>query len=149
MSRLRLGMTNMQVRAPAKINLSLRILGRRPDGFHEIETFIAPISLFDPIEIEKRAGPIEFECDDPSVPAGEENLVVRAAKLFFRKTKQEGGVSIGLTKEHSSGGGVGWRKQRCSLNLARPQPTVRYEAAEGSPRPNGIGYWLGRAIFSL
>ena len=72
----------MQVLAPAKINFSLRILGRRSDGFHEIETLIAPISLCDEIKIERRRGKngIEFRCDDPSVPRGDDNLVVRAAE---------------------------------------------------------------------
>ncbi len=56
----------MQVLAPAKINLSLRILGRRRDGFHEIETLIAPISFSDEIRIEQRDGKkrIEFHCDN-------------------------------------------------------------------------------------
>ena len=72
----------MQVMAPAKINLLLRVLGRRSDGFHEIETFIAPISLCDEIKIEQRSGRhgIAFRCDDTSVPKGEGNIVVRAAR---------------------------------------------------------------------
>ena len=78
-------MQAMQVFAPAKINLSLKILSRREDGFHEIETLIAPISLCDEINIErKKSGQgIDFHCDDPSVPRGEDNLVVRAANRFF------------------------------------------------------------------
>jgi len=70
----------MQVFAPAKLNLSLKILGRRPDGFHDIETFIAPISLCDELKIDKNkaAEGVEFRCDDSSVPTGDENLVVRA-----------------------------------------------------------------------
>jgi 4-diphosphocytidyl-2-C-methyl-D-erythritol kinase len=60
----------MQVFAPAKINLSLKILGRRDDGFHELETLIAPISLYDELRIDKKrtANGIKFRCDDPSVP---------------------------------------------------------------------------------
>ncbi len=56
----------MQVLAPGKINLSLKILGKRNDGFHEIETLIAPISLCDEIRIEPLEGRkrIEFHCDD-------------------------------------------------------------------------------------
>lgn len=99
----------MQVIAPAKINLSLRILGRRSDGFHEIETLIAPISLCDEIKIEPRAGKqkIALRCDDPSVPKGEDNIVVRAAKLFFKKTKITDGISIALKKTIPHGAGLG------------------------------------------
>jgi 4-diphosphocytidyl-2-C-methyl-D-erythritol kinase len=97
----------MQVRAPAKINLSLRILGRRPDGFHDIETFITPISLFDELEFEKQGEGIQFSCDDPSVPRGDENLVVRAANAFFTATKSRPGISIHLRKGIPYGAGLG------------------------------------------
>ena len=99
----------MQVIAPAKINLSLRVLGRRSDGFHEIETFIAPISLCDELKIEQRSGKqeIAFRCDDPSVPKGEDNIVVRAANVFFEKTKITNGISIVLKKAIPHGAGLG------------------------------------------
>ena len=99
----------MQVIAPAKINLSLRVLGRRSDGFHEIETFIAPISLCDEIKIEQRSGKrkIAFRCDDPSVPKGEDNIIVRAANVFFEATKVTSGVSIELKKKIPHGAGLG------------------------------------------
>ena len=99
----------MQVLAPAKINLSLRVLGRRGDGFHEIETFIAPISLCDEIKIEQLRGKqkIAFRCDDPSVPKGEDNIVVRAASVFFEQTKVSSGVSIVLKKRIPHGAGLG------------------------------------------
>lgn len=99
----------MQVFAPAKINLSLRILGRRNDGFHEIETLIAPISLCDELSIErKKSGQgIDFRCDDGSVPPGDDNLVVRAAKTFFHETKSKGGVTIDLKKKIPHGAGLG------------------------------------------
>jgi 4-diphosphocytidyl-2-C-methyl-D-erythritol kinase len=99
----------MQVIAPAKINLSLRVLGRRRDGFHEIETFIAPISLSDEIKIEQRSGKqeIAFRCDDPSVPKGEDNIVVRAANAFFEETKITSGISIALKKTIPHGAGLG------------------------------------------
>ena len=99
----------MQVIAPAKINLSLRVLGRRSDGFHEIATFIAPISLCDEISIERRAGKqkIAFRCDDPSVPKGDGNIVVRAAKVFFKETKISSGISIELKKKIPHGAGLG------------------------------------------
>ena len=99
----------MQVLAPAKINLSLKILDRRNDGFHEIETLIAPISLYDEIRVDKgRPGKgIEFRCDDPSIPQGDDNLVVRAAKAFFETTKIEPAVFIELKKKIPHGAGLG------------------------------------------
>ena len=99
----------MQILAPAKINLSLKILGRRNDGFHELDTLIAPISLYDEIRIDKeRPGKvIEFRCDDPSVAKGDDNLAVRAAKAFFETTKIEPAVSIELKKKIPHGAGLG------------------------------------------
>jgi 4-diphosphocytidyl-2-C-methyl-D-erythritol kinase len=99
----------MQVLAPAKINLSLKIIGQRNDGFHELDTTIAPISLYDEIRIDKaRPGKgIEFRCDDPSVPQGDGNLAVRAAKAFFETTKIDPAVSIELTKKIPHGAGLG------------------------------------------
>ena len=99
----------MQILAPAKINLSLKILGRRNDGFHELDTLIAPISLYDEIRIDKgRPGKrIEFRCDDPSIPQGDDNLAVHAAKAFFDTTKIEPAVSIELKKKIPHGAGLG------------------------------------------
>jgi 4-diphosphocytidyl-2-C-methyl-D-erythritol kinase len=99
----------MQVFAPAKINLSLKILSQRKDGFHEIETLIAPVSLHDEIKIDKIdvGKRIKFRCDDPSVPRGEGNLVVRAANRFFAGTKLTPAVSIDLKKKIPHGAGLG------------------------------------------
>jgi 4-diphosphocytidyl-2-C-methyl-D-erythritol kinase len=97
----------MQILAPAKINLSLRILNRRADGFHEIETLISPISLYDKIDIEEQSRWIDFSCDDPTVPGGDDNLVVGAAKLFFERTKIKSGASIKLHKKIPHGAGLG------------------------------------------
>ena len=99
----------MQVLAPAKINISLRILRQRGDGFHEIETLIAPITLYDEIEIDKNDSrtEIKFNCNDASVPTGDNNLVVRAAKSFFAVTKLKPAVSIDLKKKIPHGAGLG------------------------------------------
>ena len=104
-----LDMTDMQVFAPAKINLSLKILARRDDGFHEIETLIAPISLCDEIKIDKADAKegIEFRCDDPSVAQGDNNLAVLAARAFFASTKIKPAISIELKKKIPHGAGLG------------------------------------------
>ncbi len=109
----------MQVLAPAKINLSLKILGRRSDGFHEIETVIAPISFYDEIKVEKRSGKtgIVFRCDVPSVPQGDDNLVVRAAKAFVAKAKIDAAISIELQKKIPHAAGLGGGSSNAASTL--------------------------------
>jgi 4-diphosphocytidyl-2-C-methyl-D-erythritol kinase len=99
----------MQLYAPAKINLSFEIKGRREDGFHEIESLMAPISLSDRLTIElgSTRGDIKFSCDDSSLPNGKENLAVQAARLFQKATKSEEGVEIALEKKIPHGAGLG------------------------------------------
>jgi 4-diphosphocytidyl-2-C-methyl-D-erythritol kinase len=101
-------MQPMQILAPAKINLSLKIHDLRNDGFHELETLIARVSLYDEIRIDKD-GPkgIKFRCDDPSVPQSDDNLAVRAAKAFVKTTKIEPAISIELKKKIPHGAGLG------------------------------------------
>src|SRR5438105_7698902 len=96
----------MEEVAPAKINLSLRVLRRRNDGFHEIETRMAPISLYDSLQAEA-ADALEFRADDPALPTGEDNLVVRAADLFFSRINRQPNVKITLSKKIPHGAGLG------------------------------------------
>jgi 4-diphosphocytidyl-2-C-methyl-D-erythritol kinase len=99
----------MQVSAPAKINVNLRVAARRPDGLHEIETLIAPISLCDELALERNdaLADVEFSSDDPTIPPGEDNLVVRAARKFFASTGRKPAVSIALRKRIPHGAGLG------------------------------------------
>ena len=99
----------MQLHAPAKINLSFQIKGRREDGFHEIETLMAPISLTDSLTIDLVSGQdgLDFQCDDSSLPNGDDNLVVRAANLFRKTTGAAGGIKITLEKRIPHGAGLG------------------------------------------
>ncbi len=94
--------------APAKINLTLEVKGRRDDGFHEIESLVAPIALFDRLEIGRsESGGIEFTCDDPSLPVGDDNLVVRAARLFCERFSVTPNLWISLSKNIPHGAGLG------------------------------------------
>jgi 4-diphosphocytidyl-2-C-methyl-D-erythritol kinase len=100
----------MTFRAPAKINLSLEILGRREDGFHELRTLMCPITLCDDLKLELRDSPgIELECSDPALPKGEDNLAWKAADLFLRTCSRAEvrGAHIKLTKRIPSGAGLG------------------------------------------
>jgi len=98
----------MTVQAPAKVNLALRILSKRPDGFHEIETLVAPLTLADEIEIEVSKGRgIDLACDDADLSAGPDNLVWRAAELFQQHTGERFHTRIRLQKKIPHGAGLG------------------------------------------
>jgi len=99
----------LAVLAPAKINLSLLIAGKRPDGFHEIETIMAKINWYDEILIEPgRTNGIDLLCKGPHwAPAGSENLVWRAADILLGHCQQTPGVRITLTKNIPAGTGLG------------------------------------------
>src|SRR5438874_146717 len=96
----------MEELAPAKVNFSLRVLRRRQDGFHEIETLMVPISLYDSLQVAP-ADAFEFYANDPTLPMGEDNLVVRAARLFFSVINREPKVRITLNKSIPHGAGLG------------------------------------------
>ncbi len=98
----------MEFLAPAKVNLSLRVLRRREDGFHEIESLMCPVSIFDTLDITLREeGGMEFVCSDATLPLGDDNLVVRAAKLFCDACGFEPHLRIELTKRIPHGAGLG------------------------------------------
>jgi 4-diphosphocytidyl-2-C-methyl-D-erythritol kinase len=99
--------------APAKINLYLHILGRRPDGFHELETLMAPISLGDRLDIDLiprdagDAGSIKFTCSDPALSDAQDNLATKAAYVFLNEFKLTTGIRIHLEKAVPVGAGLG------------------------------------------
>ena len=98
----------MTIDAPAKVNLTLRVLGRRPDGFHDIETLMAPVDLADRLEVELKDSPgIEFSCSDPSLPTDGSNLVCKAVGAFAAATGREFGVRTHLEKRIPHGAGLG------------------------------------------
>ena len=95
----------MKLNAYAKINLTLDITGVRPDGFHELRSVMAPVTLCDVIELNKN-GSFAFDCSVKEL-CGTDNLCVRAAKLFFELSGQNPNVSIYLEKNIPFPAGLG------------------------------------------
>ena len=101
-------MERISLRAPAKVNLRLDVLGKRPDGYHEIKTWIYPISLADELHIEKVSSTrITISSSLPDFPLGEENLAHRAAALFIKEKGLAGGVQIDIIKRIPLAAGLG------------------------------------------
>ena len=92
--------------APAKLNLYLRILGRRADGYHELETVFERIDLADEITFEP-ADTLRLTCTDPALPCGEDNLILRAARLLQQTTGTNQGAAIHLIKRIPVAAGLG------------------------------------------
>ncbi|MEO8614792.1 MAG: 4-(cytidine 5'-diphospho)-2-C-methyl-D-erythritol kinase [Luteolibacter sp.] len=100
-------MSDLTLQAPAKLNLSLRVLGKRGDGFHEVDTLMVKLpGLADRIEFRK-SDFFSFTCDDPSVPGDESNLVVKAVRAYEAATGTSCKYSISLTKVIPHGAGLG------------------------------------------
>lgn len=96
----------MKVFAPAKLNLYLEVVSKRPDGYHELRTLMTPIALCDEIELQPLERGIELE-ESGSGCGVEQNLAYRAARLFFERTASTRGVRIKLTKHIPVGAGLG------------------------------------------
>lgn len=89
----------MEVLAPAKINLALDILGRRSDGYHEVEMIMQTIALFDKVKLKVTSCDlIDVRCSHPFVPSGKGNLAWRAANLLRSRTGYSGGARITIDK---------------------------------------------------
>lgn len=91
-------MKKIKVKAYAKINLSLDVLGKREDGYHEISTIMQSIDLADILEFEK-SDTIEILCDNPKVPVGEDNLIVKVINLLKEKYQKKEGILVRLNKK--------------------------------------------------
>jgi 4-diphosphocytidyl-2-C-methyl-D-erythritol kinase len=106
----------MRILAPAKINVFLRITGRRPDGYHLLDSLMVPISLCDEIQLEawnvergtwNDTRAITVTCDDPTLPTDETNLAYKAATLLCKEANVQARIAIDLRKRIPAGAGLG------------------------------------------
>lgn len=99
----------MTFHSPAKINLWLRILGKRPDGFHEVQTRLCRLALGDTVEIEYLGAgtAVSLTCSDPTVPLDETNLAMRALRAFENRTGKQSSWRLHLEKKIPAGAGLG------------------------------------------
>src|SRR5690348_1315862 len=97
----------LELDSPCKVNLLLNILGRRPDGFHELETLMHPVRLCDRLTFTRGGSGAQLTCSDPRLPVDFGNLVHRAATLFLKTAHISGGVRIHLEKKIPVAAGLG------------------------------------------
>jgi 4-diphosphocytidyl-2-C-methyl-D-erythritol kinase len=115
----RAGRDSLVIAAPAKLNLFLEILRKRPDGYHDLESLMLAVDLFDTLEFRcDQDGQIHLECEPATLSSGPENLVVKAANLLREKVKKpELGVSIRLTKRIPMQAGLAGGSSDAAISL--------------------------------
>jgi 4-diphosphocytidyl-2-C-methyl-D-erythritol kinase len=112
--------TTLKLPSFAKINWFLRVLGKRPDGYHEVVTVLQTISLCDEITFssdQTEEIPLTFTCDDPAIPTGNENLIVRAAAALWDCYQVAYGAEIKLNKRIPTKAGLGGASSNCAVAL--------------------------------
>jgi 4-diphosphocytidyl-2-C-methyl-D-erythritol kinase len=97
----------LQKKSFCKVNLLLNILGKRPDGFHELETVMQPVNFCDELAFERGGNGIQFSCSEKSLPTDSKNLVFRAADNFLAVAKISDGIKIHLEKKIPLAAGLG------------------------------------------
>ena len=97
----------VELRSPAKINLFLKVTGKRPDGYHELVSLMCGISLWDRIELKPGTPSTSVTCDYPGVPSDQTNLAAQAADLFFSHFPSPDRVAINIKKQIPVGAGLG------------------------------------------
>jgi len=101
-------MERITIEAPAKINLFLRVVGRRPDGYHELDSLMAKLALADTVTIEKRPAPgIEVSCPGVDLPEDEGNIAWRAAAAVAAEAGSDVGVRVTIDKRIPVAAGLG------------------------------------------
>lgn len=103
--------------SPCKVNFILNILGKRADGFHELETLLYPIQYCDRIGVRRAGGGIELSCSDPSLSVDATNLVCRAAAAFKERAGIKDGVVLHLEKRIPVAAGLGGGSGNAAVTL--------------------------------
>jgi 4-diphosphocytidyl-2-C-methyl-D-erythritol kinase len=111
------GTASLTLFSPAKINLYLRIIGKRTDGYHELETVMLPLDFGDQIALRSRKAGITLACDDPRLPTDESNLAFRAARTLMETFDIEKGVAIRLKKCTPLAAGLGGGSSNAATTL--------------------------------
>ena len=125
--------TPLTVRAHAKVNLDLRVLGVRPDGYHELRTVFQTIELHDTLVCAERPGPFTLKCRTSGIPLDSENLIWKAAVVLWTAARTRGRRARHERDDRQADSRPGRsrrRERRCSRRACWPRSVVGRRAAE-------------------
>jgi 4-diphosphocytidyl-2-C-methyl-D-erythritol kinase len=100
-------MNELTLRTPAKINLCLNVLGKRPDGYHEVEMVLQAVGLYDEVTVRLSGSGITVACDSAAVPGGEGNIAWRAARAVLDLSSRPDGIAVEIRKNIPVAAGLG------------------------------------------
>jgi 4-diphosphocytidyl-2-C-methyl-D-erythritol kinase len=100
-------MNELVLHTPAKINLCLSVLGKRPDGYHEVEMVMQAVGLYDEITVRLIESGITVNCDNSTIPAGEGNIAYRAAREMQDLSGRQSGIAVEIKKNIPVAAGLG------------------------------------------
>lgn len=150
-------MAKLTLLSPAKINLFLRILGKRPDGYHELASLFQAVDLCDTLEC-SLSNEDHLTCSDKNLPTDSTNLIIKAAELYRRKTGLQNGLKVYLHKKIPIQGGLGggssnaatalWAFNALNNHIVPSRDLIKWSAEIGSDVSfffsSGTAYCTGR-----
>jgi len=99
---------SLHIRCPAKVNLFLKVVGKRSDGYHEVQNVMQTVTLFDELKVRKKVSGVRLTCSEPELAGNpEQNLVFKAADLFLSRGYGRGGLRLELRKRTPIAAGLG------------------------------------------
>ncbi|HEX9860454.1 MAG TPA: 4-(cytidine 5'-diphospho)-2-C-methyl-D-erythritol kinase [Nitrospirota bacterium] len=137
--------TGIRVAAPAKVNLYLKVVGKRPDGYHNLVSVMQALELADIVEVYRAdPGVIEVDCDVPGVPAGPGNIAYRAAESLLRASGSTRGVRIHITKNTPMAAGLGGGSSDAAAALRAVD--LLFELSTSAETMHGLATALGADV---
>jgi 4-diphosphocytidyl-2-C-methyl-D-erythritol kinase len=121
----------LTVQSPAKINLSLEVLNKREDGYHQIRSLMQAVDLFDQLTLEERPDGVAISCDHPGCPADETNLAVIAASLLLQEAGEDRGVAIHIRKRIPISAGLGGGSSNAAAALKGVRQLLKLDVPDG------------------
>jgi 4-diphosphocytidyl-2-C-methyl-D-erythritol kinase len=132
----------LEKKSPCKVNLLLNILGKRADGFHELETVMHPVNICDELTFARAGSGLQLTCNHPELPTDAKNLVYRAAASFLAGAQISDGVHIHLQKNLPLAGGIGGGSANAAVTITALNELF------GSPLPPDKRHELAAALGS-
>ena len=137
-------LSTVTLRSPAKINLCLSVLGRRPDGYHEVEMLMQMVGLYDEVTVSLGGPGISVKCDSVAVPSGEGNIAWKAAAEILKVSGKEAGLEIEIKKNIPVAAGLGGGSGNAAAVLAAANRLL--DCGLGRDQLAGIGARIGMDV---